>query len=75
MCTTRTCAVPMTWDDPCTDRFFRTTARLFSPEFCFGASVLLASYDDEAAEDHVVHAVEPEVLYSRREPVPVVARR
>jgi len=39
--------VPQTWNDQ-DERFFRITSALFSTEFCYGAGVLLASYDDEA---------------------------
>jgi hypothetical protein len=38
------------WDDARDARFFTVTARLFSPAFCLGASVLLASYDDEPGD-------------------------
>ncbi len=46
MTTTRVETIPATWDDARDLPFFRITERLFTPEFCFGASVLLASYDD-----------------------------
>lgn len=36
--------VPQVWNDR-DEQFFRITAALFSTEFCYGASVLLASYD------------------------------
>jgi hypothetical protein len=38
--------LPASWDDARDVPFFRITAALFSPEFCFGAGTLLASYDD-----------------------------
>ena len=38
--------LPATWDDARDVPFFRITATLFTPEFCFGAGALLASYDD-----------------------------
>ena len=38
--------LPATWDDARDIPFFRITAALFTPEFCFGASALLESYDD-----------------------------
>ena len=38
--------IPSSWDDDRDTAFFRITASLFSPEFTFGASVLLASYDE-----------------------------
>jgi len=37
--------IPTMWDDSRDGAFFRITARLFSCDFCRGASVLLASYD------------------------------
>ena len=37
--------IPTIWDDSRDSAFFRITARLFSCDFCFGASVILASYD------------------------------
>lgn len=46
MTTTAVEHLPTTWDDARDIPFFRTTARLFTSEFCLGASVLLASYDD-----------------------------
>ena len=63
MTTTRVENLPTTWDDARDVPFFRITARLFSPEFCLGATVLLAGHD-EAAD------TEPE-----RELVPVPVRR
>jgi hypothetical protein len=39
--------VSQVWSDR-DEQFFRITAALFSTEFCYGASVLLASYDDDA---------------------------
>ena len=38
--------LPATWDDARDIPFFRITAALFTPEFCFGAGTLLESYDD-----------------------------
>ena len=38
--------LPATWDDARDIPFFRIIAALFTPEFCFGASALLGSYDD-----------------------------
>jgi hypothetical protein len=37
--------VPQTWDDAADRTFFTVVARLFTPEFLYGASVLLASFD------------------------------
>ena len=45
----RTHSVPQDWDEARDIPFFRITSRLFTPEFCLGASVLLASYDDDTA--------------------------
>ena len=38
--------IPSSWDDDRDSAFFRITASLFSTEFMYGASVLLASYDE-----------------------------
>ncbi len=51
MSTNRVETLPATWDDARDIPFFRVTARLFTPEFCLGASVLLASYDDDVHGD------------------------
>jgi len=40
-------SVPQIWNDQ-DEQFFRIAAALFSSDFCYGAGVLLASYDDEA---------------------------
>jgi len=40
-------SIPQVWDDERDEQFFRITARLFDTQFCYGASVLLASYDLE----------------------------
>jgi len=42
--------VPVMWDEQ-TERFFSLTADLFSPAFCYGAGVLLASYDLDDGSD------------------------
>jgi hypothetical protein len=39
--------IPQVWDDERDCPFFRLTGSLFSSEFCYGAGVLLASYDAE----------------------------
>ena len=46
--------IPQTWDDARDVPFFRITARLFTPEFCLGASVLLVSYENDAADSVLV---------------------
>ena len=40
-------SIPQVWDDERDGQFFRITASLFTPSYCYGASVLLASYDSE----------------------------
>jgi hypothetical protein len=50
MTTTRVETLPTRWDDASDVPFFRITERLFTPDFCSGASVLLASYDDSLGE-------------------------
>ena len=42
-------SVPQARDDARDSAFFQCVADLFSPEFLYGASVLLASYDPESA--------------------------
>ena len=39
--------IPQQWDDERDVAFFRITAALFAPDFCYGAGVLLASYDPD----------------------------
>jgi hypothetical protein len=48
MSTCRRETAPGPWDDVRDTAFFRITAGLFAPDVCLGATVLLASYDDEA---------------------------
>jgi hypothetical protein len=50
MTTTPVESLPATWDDARDLPFFRITDRLFPADFCFGSSVLLASYDDDILE-------------------------
>ncbi|MDX6265588.1 MAG: hypothetical protein QOD70_328 [Frankiales bacterium] len=38
----------LTWDEARDSRFFSITTQLFSPQFCFGASTLLGSYEDSS---------------------------
>ena len=40
-------SIPQVWDDECDGQFFRITQSLFDPTYCYGAGVLLASYDPE----------------------------
>jgi hypothetical protein len=60
MTTSRVETVPTIWDDTRDLPFFHVTARLFTADFCLGASVLLATYDDDA-----VDAV-PDAFHTRR---------
>ena len=64
--------VPAIWDDARDTRFFRITAGLFTPEFCRGASILLAGYDDDTT-DTVEHTPAPHGT-SRTAPADVVDR-
>jgi hypothetical protein len=43
-------SVPQTWDDQRDNDFFRIVASLFTSEFTYGASVLLAANDVDADE-------------------------
>ena len=45
--------IPQDWDEARDIPFFRVTARLFSSAFCAGATVLLASYDDDCGTSTV----------------------
>ena len=40
-------SIPQVWDDERDGQFFRITASLFDPSYCYGAGVLLASYDTD----------------------------
>ena len=40
-------SIPQVWDDERDGQFFRITASIFSTSYCYGASVLLASYDTD----------------------------
>ena len=40
-------SIPQVWDDERDGQFFRITTSLFDPQYCYGAGVLLASYDPE----------------------------
>lgn len=51
--------IPTMWDDSRDGAFFRITARLFSCDFCFGASVLLASYDVDETTTHTDSGAAP----------------
>jgi hypothetical protein len=45
--------IPQTWDSERDVAFFRVTAAMFTPSFCYGASALLASYDEDLTADEV----------------------
>ena len=77
MTTNRIENVPLTWDDPRDVPFFALTAWLFSPDFTYGAGVLLASYDPAVnddgersvrAADHAPAAAELVTVSTRRGP-------
>jgi hypothetical protein len=51
MAITRAQTIPQDWDEARDIPFFRVTAGLFSPAFCFGAGVLLAGNDDADAPE------------------------
>ena len=54
--------LPMSWDNARDTPFFRITARLFTAEFCLGATVLLAGNDDDALATNPQAAVPSAVL-------------
>lgn len=41
-------SVPQLWDEECDPAFFRLVSRVFSADFLYGASVLLANNDPDA---------------------------
>lgn len=51
-------SIPQVWDDDRDGNFFRIAAQIFSCEFCYGATVLLASYDPDG-EQFSATVVEP----------------
>ncbi len=75
---------PANWDDARDVPFFRITARVFTSNFCLSATVLLASYDDDAVlavpsrhEHGVSDAPAPSTTHTadERELLPVRVRR
>ena len=72
MSSSRTETAPGAWDDARDGEFFRITARVFAPDVCLGATVLLASYDDEAGDRPLEPA--PPVAYPALAPVPQARR-
>ncbi len=58
MTTTRVETLPATWDDARDLPFFRITHHVLPPDLCFGASVLLASYDDAPGTQATAAATE-----------------
>jgi hypothetical protein len=81
MSTIRIETVPQTWNDDTDTAFFTITARLFSAEFAYGASVLLASFDTDTVADQATSAVTgtaaPAVtsFAANRDLAPVAVRR
>ena len=71
MTTRRIETVPGTWDDARDEGFFGITARLFPPQFCLGATVLLASSDDDVPVPVVTVAPAPVARSTRRAGEPV----
>jgi hypothetical protein len=67
--------VPLTWDEPRDVPFFALTAWLFSPDFTFGAGVLLASYDPAVSNDSQRRVSAADHVASAAELVTVSARR
>jgi hypothetical protein len=67
--------VPLTWDDPRDVPFFALTAWLFSPDFTYGAGVLLASYDASVGDESQCSVSAAEHAASAGELVTVSARR
>lgn len=51
-------SIPQVWDDERDGRFFHITQSLFDPSYCYGAGVLLASYNPE--DEFVATATETE---------------
>jgi hypothetical protein len=67
--------IPSRWDNDHDEHFFRITAQLFSSEFTYAASVLLASYDDEAVDATYFAAIvahDPTAIKSRDIPTPAM---
>ena len=85
MTTTAVETVPATWDDARDIPFLRITARLFTPEFCLRASLLLASFDDtaDAVQDAPTHGRSSTTAsaggdrntQAKRDLIPVLVRR
>ena len=74
MSTCRRETAPGAWDDARDTRFFRTTAGLFPPEVCLGATVLLSSYDDDPVLPPSAPVPAPVGLRPRVAPQPVRGR-
>jgi hypothetical protein len=67
--------VPLTWDDARDVPFFALTRWLFSPDFTYGAGVLLASYDPAVSDDSQASVSAADHVASAAELVTVSARR
>jgi hypothetical protein len=66
---------PQDWDEARDIPFFRVTAGLFSPAFCFGAGVLLAGNDDADAPELSVEPRTSRALGVTAGAVPASVRR
>jgi hypothetical protein len=73
MSTSRRETAPDGWDEARDVGFSSITARLFPPGFCLGASVLLASCDDEPPPPAPAPAAAPSGRRPRIAPQPVRA--
>ena len=74
MSTSRRETAPGAWDDARDTAFFRMTAGLLPPDVCLGATVLLASYDEEPVAAPPTPAVSPAGPRPRVAPQPVPGR-
>ncbi|HWL35513.1 MAG TPA: hypothetical protein VNQ77_04915 [Frankiaceae bacterium] len=77
MTTTAAENLPSSWDAARDVPFFRITARVFSPDFCLGAGVLLAAndQDDTRGSRTTTPATIDTAVHADRDLVPVRARR
>lgn len=69
-------AVCAVWDDERDTVYFRIVADVFTPAFTLGATVLLASYDDECGAQAAVISVysTPTTVTPQIAPSPTTAR-
>jgi hypothetical protein len=66
---------PLTWDDSRDVPYFALTAWLFSPDFTYGAGVLLASYDPADSDESQSAARAAATAAPTRSPQPAAAIR